>query len=65
MSNGTGDQGETSGLKRYGAPGLIFGTTILLFGAAWLLWATGDTSAEGAAITLVGVAGGCPGLRRT
>lgn len=42
-------------LKRYGAPVMIFASAGLLLAAAWLLWATDDMRAQGAAITLIGV----------
>jgi hypothetical protein len=56
MNNENAGNGESSNLKKYGAPGIIFATAILLLAAAWLLWITGDTRAQGAAITLIGVA---------
>lgn len=55
MSNENDEQGEISNLKRYGAPGMIFASAILLLAVAWLLWATDDMRAQGAAITLIGV----------
>jgi hypothetical protein len=58
MSDEIDNRGEVSNLKRYGAPAIIFASAILLLGVAWLLWATDDVKAQGAAITLIGVVAG-------
>lgn len=52
MNNNGGD----GKLKKYGAPLVIFASAGVLLCASWLLWITGDQKAEGAAVTLVGVA---------
>jgi len=56
MSDESHSQGANNKRKTYGASAAVFATAILLFGAAWLLWVTDDMRAQGAAITLVGVA---------
>ena len=43
-------------LKKYGAPGVIFLSSTVLLIVAWLLWITHNLRAQGAAITLVGLA---------
>ena len=46
----------TDGLKKIGAPTVIFASVVLLLLVAWVLWITRNEKAQGAAITLVGVA---------
>jgi hypothetical protein len=46
---------RTYGLKKYGAPIVIFASAAILLLAAWVLWITHNEKAQGAAITLVGV----------
>jgi len=47
---------EVSQLKKWGAPVLILLSAAVLLVVAWLLWITHNLRAQGAAITLVGVA---------
>jgi len=44
--------------KMFGPLAVIFGSTAFLLLAAWGLWITHNEKAQGAAITLVGVAAG-------
>jgi hypothetical protein len=46
---------SAAGLKKYGAPIVIFASAAILLVAAWVLWITHNEKAQGAAITLVGV----------
>jgi hypothetical protein len=46
---------RADGLKKMGAPLIIFASAAALFLAAWALWFTHNEKAQGAAITLIGV----------
>jgi hypothetical protein len=46
---------RADGLKKIGAPLIIFASAAILFLVAWALWFTHNEKAQGAAITLIGV----------